>query len=667
MDSEIKVRVRADGASVKKALAGITRDITAAEKDRAKQAQKAERDVTAASKKSAAERTKAHQRHVSSFKRAEQSKRADAIARSREILEDFRRAERRKREELKKTLRETQMSERQRAALISRTERQIARDRRAAAGAAGDARSGGARAAARSRRRQAMGVMGGALAGGAMGALNVAQRAQGALGIRSQEELVAAAIEQRQNFIRTARQGGMDTREQDRVLGEVTRVSRASGIGAGDILEGINISQELFANLDRLVPNLEFMAQVARATGGEFSTIVAAGGELERQFGLSGDELQEAIALISQGAEIGSLSLRDFAESQAQGFAGFRTARGIGGLQAVREFQAVAQGLRAGGLNADEVRTRQAAFTSSLSDQQVQRRLRRAGVNVLGEDGNLRNFGEIINEISGNRNLRSSTQLRRAFGSQEAAQVVSILGGQERAAASGQEGALSIAQREAVDAAAGRQGIAETNARLNADASGRAVQLRANREASVLDNSESLIDAFAGVAEPLTNLQDEMPLLTQAVSALTTVLGGAGVGGAGGGILSSLMGGAAGGAGAAAAGGGAAGVGTLAAAGGAAAVGTAVAIPAALAAGGMAVESSEGDTMFDFWRNVFATGSLTQAASGNQGQAAKSGVSEESARAAQENTRALQDSARAQRELANALRARPVDTGAEVD
>lgn len=684
-DSDIKVRVRADGASIKKAIAGITRDVSAAEKVRAKEAAKAEREVTKATEKAAKERAKEieklHSRNVSSFKRAEQQKRADSIARAREILEDFRKNEKKKREELSKTLRDVQMSERQRAAITKRTNQEIARDRRAAAGAASEARSGGAGAAASSRRRQRLGMLGGAAIGAAAGAFSVAQRAQGALGVRSQEELVSSAIDQRQNFIRTATQAGMNEGRQDEVLSEAVRVSRTSGVGVGELLEGLNLTQELFSNLDSVVVNLESLASTARATGTEFTSLIAFSGEVQRQFGLSAAETEEAVAIIARGAEEGSMAFGDFADVMAAGFAGFKIARGTTGLEAVREQSAIAQSLRAGGLAPSVVQSRQSALLNNLSDRKTQQRLRRVGVNVTDDNGNIREISDIVNQVRGSRRLQggdgqlSSTALRTAFGDQEAGQAIAILAQGEADAAAGR--GPSLRDRAAASADAGRATIDETNRRLNADASGRAVNMRAGREASVMENSESLINAFADMAGPLTAMQDEMPVLTQAIEALTTVMGGAGAGGAGGGFLSSLFGGGAAGA-----------AGSAATGGGLAAAGAGLGATAGVAAGGLVaglgIGRGIGEIIDRVTGNTQATDAQGQAASalmsGNlwstiaDGFASlREGVAGDEDSVARQRaadaTQATRDAANAMRDAAVALeRSRPGgDTGADTD
>lgn len=671
MDEELSIRIKAKlDSGVKRALAGVTSEV-----------KKSDTEIVASGKSAQKARTKAVEQYVSSVRRAEQTAKRESFARAREILQDFKAAEKQKREELAKTLRETQMSERRRAQIIARTEREIARGHGAARAGARDALSGGEMSRGRQRRRQMLGAAGGALLGAAGGAFSAAQRAQGTLGIRSQEELIAAAIDQRQAFIRTSVQAGMSQERQDEVLSRVTSTARGTGVSTAELMEGLNLTQELFSNLDSVVENLDSLAKTSRATGTDFSSLVAFSGEVQRQFGLSAAETEEAIAIVARGAEEGSMAFGDFADVMAAGFAGFKVARGTTGLEALREQQAIAQSLRAGGLAPSVVQSRQSALLNSLSDGNVQARLGEAGVNVLNDAGNVREIADIINQVRNSRALQgrdgqlSSTALRGAFGDMEAGQAVAVLAQGEANAAAGR--GPSLTDRASASADAGRATIDETMRRLNADASGRAVNLRAGREASVMENSEQLIDAFAQVAGPLTELQDEFPMLTQAVQALTSVLGGAGAGGVGGGLLSGIGAGGSAAAGTAAAGA-YGGVGTLAAAGGAAAL----ALPAALVAGGLAGMSVEGGAlsgntgggdMFDFWREQFGGPQANSDAllRANAVYTEKTGggapVDEANTRATADNTQVLRDHTQALRENTAATRAATTgpDTGGE--
>ena len=192
-----------------------------------------------------------------------------------------------------------------------------------------------------------------------------------------------------------------------------------------------------------------------------------------------------------------------------------------------------------------------------------------------------------------------------------------------------------------------------------------------------MENSASLIDAFAQVAGPLTELQDEFPLLTQALSALTTVVGGAGVGGAGGGILSGVATGGTAAAGTAAAG--AVGAGSLAASGGVAVGGAALGLGIGrgitsaidLARG----NSQATDASDQFFGSLFSTdrsvladvwsgiGSLREGVAGD----ANNPQTRPSERAAEAGNRAMTDLAGALRENTAATRenSRSPDGGAD--
>ena len=110
MDEELSIRIKAKlDSGVKRALAGVTSEV-----------KKSDTEIVASGKSAQKARTKAVEQYVSSVKRAEQTAKRESFARAREILQDFKAAEKQKREELAKTLRETQMSERRRAQIISR-------------------------------------------------------------------------------------------------------------------------------------------------------------------------------------------------------------------------------------------------------------------------------------------------------------------------------------------------------------------------------------------------------------------------------------------------------------------------------------------------------------------------------------------------------------------
>lgn len=489
-------------------------------------------------------------------------------------------AEETKRREMRRTERERERSARSEQAREQRRQRRARED------------------AARGRRaglRTAAGVVGGGIAGGGRAAYGVAQNMQSSFGIRSQMEILGAAVDLRQDFIRQAIAGGVNQNQIQPMIERAADIGRATGVSPEQVLQGISSAQERFSSLDIAVrggtqgmndffDNVEYMARVSRATGTELTDVIGAAGEFQRQFGLDAGQTREAMNILAEGALTGSLTLRDFSEQFPESIATFQAARGTTGVQALREFQAIAQALRASGMDPRKARTRQESLLSALSNQRAQGRLRRLGINVRDRDGNLRSLGDIAAQAARSRGAGNLGQLQAALGNQEAAQALSIIRQQELRAGAGQEGAMTLQQRTDVDAAHGAQMLDRTMSALERDASGDIIRQRVEREAELISKSDELIASFGQLSRVLTEFEDAHPTLTNVAGPIGGgILGGAGLGG----LLMKLGGGG----GAAAAGGGG-----TAATGGAGAVGAGLLAPVAAIAAALGITLYSADT-----------------------------------------------------------------------
>lgn len=671
-DSEIKVRVRADGASVKKAIAGITREITAAEKDRAKEAAKADKAVARGSEQAAKERTKSQERHVSSFKRAEQSKRADAIARAREILEDFRRAERKKREEMQKTLREAQMSERQRAALIRRTEREIAGSRQVAVRQAQQARSGGGGG-------RGMALAGGLAAGGAALAgagISAVNRMAAAGGVRTREQLLQETLTFNRDLAALSAQSGVGAGE---LRDKINEAAIATGRDQAELLESLQLNQGRFGNVDAAVANLEALSRAAVGANASVGSLSLAVGTAGAVYGLSSEEADEYLNMMIAVGEAGSIEAENLAETFAPYMGVFQRATGQTGLAGAQNATRFAGLMGTSFADDSESKTMAEAALRQIGSIDVQERLALAtggrargrgqnrrieGGMRLSADGAI--GGQVQDPLEAIRQLQalnlSQGQLQRILGDSQAAQGVGVIG-----TALQSEQGQAIMNASAVD---GRGSVAAgLAAQESVNGAGRDLdRARAESFAAFQQNGDAYTRAVVRSTEEMGNLNATYP---GAIEGLET-LKEASIGLVG--VFAAVKLAALGGAGGAAAGAGAGlGVGTVAAAGGAAAIGAAVAIPAAVALAGMTVDNPEGTDMFDFWgersaQNGGAMGGFMSAISElsrGSGEVAGADSSDATRRAAEANTRALNEAALANRELAGALRARAVDTGAD--
>jgi hypothetical protein len=511
-----------------------------------------------------------------------------------------RRGEEEKRREIRKTERERERNHRN-------SERRARAERRRARILAGRRLRGNIRGAAVGGLQMA----GGAIAGGLVGGLGVARGMQNAFGVRSQMDILGSAVDARQNIVRAASQGGLrDTGQIQQLIERASGIARTEGISPEQLFAGIGTAQERFSmlgtaraadveqggtqNMDEFLENMGFFARVARASGSDLQDVVGTAGEFQRQFQLSAEDTRNALAIVSEGALQGSLSLRDFSRRFPAAIAAFQGARGISGLEALREFQAQAQALRAAGVDPRVARTLQQNLLGTLSNRLVQRRLRtRFGVQTTNEEGRVRNVGSLVSDLieasgEGRRDTSNLGNLIEVFGNQEAARAMLMLMQGDVRAAAGQGGALSLTQREQVDVQSGHQLIGETAALLRDDPSGDIIQQRIDREARLVAASDELLESFGRLSGMLTRLEDQNPYLTAAAPAVGSAVAGAGAvavlrrmaGSAASAVVPGAAGAAAGGGGIAA---GLGGAGTGVGAAGAGAIGGTVA--AGLAAG----------------------------------------------------------------------------------
>lgn len=669
-DSEIKVRVRADGASVKKAIAGITREITAAEKDRAKEAAKADKAVAKASEQAAKERTKSQERHVSSFKRAEQAKRADAIARAREILENFRKAERKKREEMQKTLREVQMSERQRAAIIRRAEREIASSRQVAVRQAQQARSGGGGG-------RGMAIAGGLAAGGAALAgagISAVNRMAAAGGVRTREQLLQETLTFNRDLAALSAQSGIEAGE---LRDKINEAAIATGRDQAELLESLQLNQGRFGNVDAAVANLEALSRAAVGANASVGALSLAVGTAGAVYGLSSQEADEYLNMMLAVGEAGSIEAENLAETFAPYMGVFQRATGQTGLAGAQNATRFAGLMGTSFANDSEAKTLAEAALRQLGSMDVQERLALAtGGRATGRGRNRRIEGgmrlsadgaiggQVQDPLEAIRQLQalnlSPGQMQRILGDSNAVAGVGVIGT-----------ALQSEQGQAImnaSAADGRGSVAAgLAAQESVNAAGRDLdRARAESFADFQRNGDAYTRAVVRSTEEMGRLNATYP---GAIEGLET-LKEASIGLVG--VFAAVKLAALGGAGGAAAGAGAGlGAGGLAAAGGVAALGAAVAIPAAVAGVGMTVDSPEGGDMFDFWGDVFSGVPMDQAgqrpSESASARAARDPADDANTRATQENTRATQEAARAMQDAARAIeRSRAgADTGAD--
>lgn len=462
-------------------------------------------------------------------------------------------AEKRKRDEIKKTTREATRAAREQEQDARRAVRRQQNEQARLRGSLG---------------RRVAGAGLGMAAGAAAGAAQMGSTAQGVVGVRSGQDVLSSLVDTQADLVRTvaqARQGalqslrrsGGDTSAVEGMdIGDVVNsmtarsaeIGARNGVSTEEIMQAISRAEEQFSQvanavqggapaMDELFATMERMAQVSRASGTSMEMVTTAGFAMQRQLQLSTEEAGVALDILNQGALEGSLTLEDFAERFPQAISTFLAARGGleniegGGLAALQEFAAIAQALKSGS-DADSriVQTELGNMMAALSDRKVQRNLRREGVEVVAdrETGAIRDVGSIIAAMTAaNEGQGFSLQQLRGLGlNQEGARAMSQMMSAERGSGA------TVTERSAASAASGAEFRVATNAALDDSAAGQALRARAEREARLATQSEELITQFTSLARRMSEFEDAFPMLTHGGggSALGSTFGGLGIG-----------------------------------------------------------------------------------------------------------------------------------------
>jgi len=510
IEGALRITLTGDRA-VRRKLKVVAGDFDKAEKSKVQSAKRTKTDLERLAKKSAADDRRANQRRVREWKNAER--------------ERLRASKRRASEELKLQ----KKAEREESASLRRRQQ---------------------------KRRSILGAVAGGAAGAAYAGMEYARRSQGVLGVQTKEQITARSLQTRRDLLLAGSDAGMSKAEIEKMMKDASAVAKKRGVSVNDLLAGALKAQEDHSDIKGYASRMDINALAMRTTGASAAELVGVEGNLKDILGLQGEEIKKGLLMAIQSGTEGAINLRDFATEMPEGFGLHAAAFGETGLDALRSSMAMSQQIKKGtGVKAAEVQTMQKALTMALADKDVQKRFKKAGLDVVEWDGSVLGIAELVEAASGNAKLGDIGTLKKIMGTDEGAIAMQALLGQERAAGRGDEGAMSLAARQKIDSDAAMGLLEKKEKTLDADIVGKAQRTTATQESKIFDQTERLTQAMLDTSGWLTELEAEFPILTDAVKGLTSVVAGV----FGGGFLSGLFGGGAtatAGGGAAAAGGG---------------------------------------------------------------------------------------------------------------
>lgn len=534
MPRKARVEIGTTGAGrVRRALRGIVQE-----------AVRAETTVRRESRRTLSEDERAQRERVRNARRAAQ-----------QMAREWQRHERQKRREMQRTTREAEQNARRE----ERARRVASRDRRRAVGGA---------------------VLGGVV-GGIHAAASFSSQAQGRLGLQDPADMVLTAKQINEDLIRALSQAGFDQNGIDAALHKIDQAAKRNKVFQEKLAGAVVFGQERFSDPRAVLENLDFIAQLSRASGAEPAAIAGFGLTAKQAGRLNDEDLRPVLATAFTQTGEGAIEFGDLSGSTASTVAQIAAKTGAQGRQQILEITAIIQALGKSLKNAPEVATLGERLFMQLNRAPTLKKLQKlAGVRIADKEG--RPLGsplETIQKIVQSPKLRDNALLRQ--------KVFADILGEEGAATliKANERDPELLNRLAkADPAEGERVIELINKRLDASPFTKVDELAIQAQSVTLQGGK-LTEALIEAARTRTELATENPVAFEAVGPVTQVLTSIGLGGL---ALKLLGGGAAAGAGASAAtaaGTGAAGTAAAGAAGVGLGTGALAALPA-LALGG---------------------------------------------------------------------------------
>lgn len=229
-------------------------------------------------------------------------------------------------------------------------------------------------------------------------------------------------------LVRTQIAAGKSSKEIAQMRAMILRISKDTGVAAGEILGGGQAYIDLTGDVAGAEASMSAFARIAQASGAKVSDVATATAALKESMGLDSKDIEAAFSgLIMQG-KAGAVSLADLAgqlSAVAPRFAKF----GGSGLLGIADLGAALQIARKGFGSASEAATGLEAMMGALSLNAG--KFEASGVKIFktGKDGKktFRGFVEIVDSIGRSRLVKDPTALTKAWGSKEAAQAFDML------------------------------------------------------------------------------------------------------------------------------------------------------------------------------------------------------------------------------------------------
>lgn len=382
------------------------------------------------------------------------------------------------------------------------------------------------RAAGRGRAGAA--IIGGTVAGAVFGGVQVAQRGQSVARVGSQEEMLDTAIEFKKQMLLTAVEAKTDDGTRDQIADAIFASSKETNTSLLDYTDALGAAQASFDKFEifgKIIPEL---AKIAAGKDMPLQELVSVLGVAGTGLGITDEKGMLALAdVLISTAERGSIEAGPIAGVLGPLMADWTVKTGRTGEAAARELFATAQVLaKFNPTKPGVVGTQIEAFMSAIKgDKKTQGALRKAGVEVLDDKGELRQMSDIAAQMASSKKFfervqTGGTEQGGLFGRKEAQLAAVNLA---TAVRDDPNALLSLQNIEAGQGLASSQSGLE---KLQATSGFKLQNIGATAQVETAKDSDRIIEAMTPMVKGLTELQTEFPLLNASMPILTGAIGG---------------------------------------------------------------------------------------------------------------------------------------------
>ncbi len=503
IDAKIRV-VMVGGAQALKTVQGVSRET----KKAGTEAKKIELDRARAAKQSAAEQLKVARQAA-----------AEGVAIEKRKLKEIEKQHRMAAQAIGKWAQSITQQAKQEAAKQVKIAEQSAKTQAKAAAVA-----------RRDRGRKGAWLIGGATAGVLAGGASAMGTARGVAGVEDVRTRIQKANDFRERLIITSKQAGVSGEGREQIQSKVMDAAVQSGKDPAEVMAALELGQKQFNGLEKFAAIIGDIAVTAKASGSDIQDLTGALGYAQQAFGFTDAEMEKAMNMMVAASAKGSIELADFARDFAPVMGLFAEGTGQKGLEGLAQLLGTAQAVGTLGAGSSQSATMVERFTADLSDKDVKRKLKRAGVDTKGKSTQ-----QIVEQLA-TKNF-SAEKLQGIFPETKSREAVTALVSARNRVASGKDpNAVDLASIASIDPSEGSS-LTQSTMKDMEDSGLLALQRQAvTMQNDTIANLKAYNDQVLAVTEVSNKLEKSLGTL----SLWSDSIASGGIGGGGTALLGTL-------------------------------------------------------------------------------------------------------------------------------